>query len=145
MTAQKILTGMRRIRKMYESCMTSVLQRHDLTAFEADILGFLSNNPDMDTANHIVEYRMLPKANVSKAVDRLKKRGLITLHRDNTDRRRIHLALTEAATPIAENILDAQARFGSRLTKGFTPEEKRLFADFLCRINNNASDKTEEN
>lgn len=145
MTAQKILAGMRCIRKMYEKSMASILKNHDLTAFEADILGFLINNPDMDTAHHIVEYRMLPKANVSKAVDKLKKRGLITLNRDHTDRRRIHLALTGAAMPIAKDILDAQAWFGNRLTEGFTSEEKLLFADFLCRINNNASDKTEVN
>lgn len=144
MTTQKLLTGMHRVRKLYETRLIPVLRDHDLTGFEADVLGFLSNNPDMDTANHIVEYRMLAKANVSKAVDKLESRGFVSLRRDDADRRRVHIQLTAAAMPALEDILKAQAWFIDRLADGFSPEERILFTGFLDRINENAITATED-
>lgn len=144
MNTQTMLTAMRRIRKMYECQMAPVLQAFDLTTFEGDIIGFLSNNPDMDTANHIVEYRMLPKANVSRAVDGLHQRGWIGLKRDEVDRRKIHLSLTESAQPAAQAILKIQRAFANHLTGNFTPEEKDQLADLLHRIHENAINTMEE-
>lgn len=144
MNTQTMLTAMRRIRKMYECQMAPVLQTFDLTTFEGDIIGFLSNNPDMDTANHIVEYRMLPKANVSRAVDGLHQRGWIDLKRDEVDRRKIHLSLTESAQPAAQAILKTQRAFANHLTGNFTPEEKDQLADLLHRIHENAINTMEE-
>lgn len=144
MNTQTMLTAMRRIRKMYECQMAPVLQTFDLTTFEGDIIGFLSNNPDMDTANHIAEYRMLPKANVSRAVDGLHQRGWIDLKRDEVDRRKIHLSLTESAQPAAQAILKTQRAFANHLTGNFTPEEKDQLADLLHRIHENAINTMEE-
>lgn len=144
MNTQTILTAMRRIRKMYECQMAPVLHTFDLTTFEGDIIGFLSNNPDMDTANHIVEYRMLPKANISRAVDGLHQRGWIDLKRDEVDRRKIHLSLTKSAQPAAQAILKTQRAFANHLTVNFTPEERDQLADLLHRIHENAINTMEE-
>lgn len=144
MNTQTMLTAMRRIRKMYECQMAPVLQTFDLTTFEGDIIGFLSNNPDMDTANHIVEYRMLPKANVSRAVDGLNQRGWIDLKRDEVDRRKIHLSLTESAQPAAQAISKTQRAFANHLTGNFTPEERDQLSDLLHRIHENAINAMEE-
>lgn len=144
MNTQTLLTAMHCVRKMYQCQMAPVLQSYNLTTFEGDVIGFLSNNPDMDTANHIVEYRMLPKANISRAVDGLHQRGWIDLKRDKVDRRKIHMRLTESAQPAAQAILKVQRTFASHLTGNFTPEERDQLSDLLHRIYENAINTMEE-
>lgn len=145
MTRTDMLTHIRAIRKIYESCLDDVRQRYGLTQFEVDVLAFLRNNPFFNTANHIVEYRLLPKANVSKAIDTLLQRGLITTQRDPVDRRRVLLSLTETAIPVTDRILEAQDLFYQKMMSDFTPEEEALYQTFLTRITNNAMAMAERN
>ena len=44
---------------------------------EIKIISFLYNNPEKDTAADIAELRMLPKRNISKAVESLIKKGFL--------------------------------------------------------------------
>lgn len=143
MNRSDILTHLRAVRKLYETCLDDVCRRHGLTQFEVDVLAFLRCNPSYNTANHIVEYRLLPKANVSKAIDTLLRRGYITAQRDPADRRRVLLALTEAALPVCDDILAAQDSFYHELMSDFTPEEESLYQSLLTRITDNAIHRTE--
>ena len=138
MNRQDTLTHLRAIRKFYEASLASVQQTHDLTLFEADILAFLYCNSQLNTANHIVEYRMLPKANVSKAIDSLLRRGWLTAARDEADRRRVLLSLTQEAIPVTQEVLAAQEQFYSQLQTGFTPEETNYYETVMQRITTNA-------
>ena len=54
-----------------------VCTEHDLTLVEADIISFLQNNPEKDTAADIVELRMLSKGAVSKGVEALIQKSLL--------------------------------------------------------------------
>jgi MarR family transcriptional regulator for hemolysin len=81
---------------------------------------------------------MLPKANVSKAVELLIQKGLLQRRRDVGDRRRIHLMLTENAQGIMPDISNVQSTFLAQLFDGFTMEEKELYADMNVRIAKNA-------
>ena len=65
------------IRKLYCSLFTPLLERRGLTQLEMDILLFLANNPEYDTARDIVEKRHLAKSHVSVGVDALAGRGLL--------------------------------------------------------------------
>ena len=47
--------------KLYGLLFTPLLERHTLTQLEADIILFLANNPEYDTARDIVEKRHLAK------------------------------------------------------------------------------------
>ena len=68
---------------------------------EVQVLLFLANHPGNDTARDVVELRGLPKSQVSRAVDLLVSRGFLQRRPDETDRRVIHLAITEAGKPLA--------------------------------------------
>jgi len=127
-------------RNLYRRCLAPVLEAYGLSQLEADVLGFLANNPALDTANQIVEYRMLPKANVSNAVESLRQRGYLQTQRDAQDRRRIHLTLTEAAQPAAGQIQQAQRAFYQRIYAGFTEEERRLTLQFGKRMYDNINE-----
>ncbi len=133
-----VLTYMQSARKLYELKCTALTARFHLNQTEIDVLGFLSNNPNMNTASHIVEYRLIPKANVSKAVDTLTNRGLLSAVRDQKDRRRVTLLLTDSSAPVVKEIQDLQREFISELTRNFTSEELSACVHYLKRMNKNA-------
>ncbi len=67
----EVLVGFRNILKYYDSLRRRVCKQHSLSQTEFDVLAFLGNNPGLDTARDIVELRLLPKSNVSVAVESL--------------------------------------------------------------------------
>jgi len=143
MTRTDILTHIRAIHKCYETSLREVRHDYELTQFEVDVLAFLRNNQEYNTANHIVEYRLLPKANVSKAIDTLLQRGFLTAQRDTIDRRRVLLSLTAASREATDAILQAQSSFYQQLMSDFSPQEKDLYQTMLTRITHNALTDTE--
>ena len=110
-----------------------------LTRMEIDILAFLANNPEKNTAHDIVEYRMIAKSHVSKAVDTLLERGYIHRRKDNSDRRCMKLILTEQAEELISVILTTQQEFSRQLTEGFTEDELLFFSKIIIRFADNAA------
>lgn len=137
----EVLLGIRRIIKFYESLIKEVAEAYGLTQIEADIIGFLANNPGKDTAKDIVELRMLQKSNVSLAVESLIQKGLLTRRTSLEDRRKIHLSLTEQADDITAAIRKVRETFQERLFQGFAQEEYQLYISLVERIIQNTENK----
>ena len=57
----ELFIGLRSLFRLYDKMLKRVCTEHDLTLVEADIISFLRNNPEKDTAADIVELRMLSK------------------------------------------------------------------------------------
>lgn len=118
--------GLRGMIKLYEKTMKTVCTAHALTMVETDIIAFLKNNPQKDTAADIVELRMLSKGAVSKGVEALIQKELIRRYPDAEDRRRLHLKLTDRSEPILTDIERAQTEFWNTVFKGFSEEELEI-------------------
>ena len=116
-----------RFKRGYEAACQPVCRQYGLLQIDFDVLAFLHNNPGFDTARDIVELRMLQKGNVSAAVERLIRAGLLSRHPDPADRRLIHLRLEPAAAPVLAEITAAQQEFGRRLLACLTPEERETY------------------
>ena len=65
------------ITRCYEMLTRSVCDRYKLTQMEYDILMFLYNNPQYNTAADIVKIRKSTKSHVSTSLKFLEDRGLI--------------------------------------------------------------------
>lgn len=65
------LTSIRRIIKLHESLLKEVCEQYQFSLDEANVIGFLHNNPGKDTAGDIVGLRMMAKGNVSQATESL--------------------------------------------------------------------------
>lgn len=133
-----LLTIRSALKRRYIHEMTEVMERWQLTSMEADVLLFLANNPGYDTATDMVQLCQLTKSHVSKAVERLTEVGYIRQERDQRNRRRVHLILTSAASPILEAGQAAQKRFVDVLTQGLTDDDKEAIKRILETIVNNA-------
>ena len=127
----------RGMEKLYSALFSPLLERCGLTQLEADILMFLANNPEYDTARDIVEKRRLAKSHVSVGVDALAERGLLERRRQEGNRKTIHLRLTGEAAPIVEDGRAAQKQYGKLLFAGFTAEDFRLLTALMDRVAGN--------
>lgn len=136
-TATDGLLCHKRTIKLYDSLLKRACDQYSLSPVEITIISFLHNNPSQDTAGEIAELRSLPKGNVSQGVESLIQKSLISRRQDKTDRRRIHLALTEKAIPIIHQVEQVKIAFFEQLFQGFSQEELKQYADFSKRIMEN--------
>ena len=132
------------IKKAYDSIWDGIQEKYSLTRVEIDVLSFLANNPDCDTARSIVEYRMIAKSHVSGAAESLLARGWITREQDTRDRRCIHLKLTDDAAEAVAEITLRQREFAAAIRDGITDEEMAVFGKMLEKLTANARKMTEE-
>ena len=124
--------------QLYRRILAPTLQLHELTRMEMDVLLFLANNPEYDTARDLVEIRRLSKSHVSAAVDALVQRQFLQRSQLPGNKKLIHLRLTPAAQPAIRDGQAAQKEFMTRLLVDFTPQEERQLFSLLNRLNHNA-------
>ena len=144
-TSTELFMGMRSLFRLYDKMLKKVCTKHDLTVVEADIISFLQNNPEKDTAGDIVELRRLSKGAVSKAVESLIQKSLLERTEDAKDRRKIHLALKPQAGSVMESINEVREDFVDTVLDGFTKEELKLYSLFFDRLFENIKKAMERN
>lgn len=105
-----------------------------LTKPEADVLLFFSNHPAYTSAADAVRVRGLSKCYVSKAVEGLRQKGLVSVHVNKKDRRFQNISLLAASKPAASALQCAQQQFIGQLTETLTEEEKSLFMGILTKM-----------
>lgn len=130
--------------KGYGKKMEPVCQKWKLTRNELDILLFLYNNPEYDRATDIVSHRGIAKSHVSISVASLENKGLLLRCCDPSDRRTVHLKLTDSGNIIAKEGRNVQQEFISQLCAGITEEEFILWEKITQKVCENIEilDKT---
>lgn len=116
-------TGIELLKRLYDHSIEPICAKYDMTRMELDVLLFLANNPDKDTASDLVDVRRLSKSHVSAAVANLAERGLIERAYRDGNRKTAHLAPTPSAAPLIADGRGAQQRFLSILCAGVSPTE----------------------
>ena len=126
------------MRSLYSAQLDAVGRECGLARVELDILLFLANNPQFDTATDIVEQRCISKAHVSQSVKSLEQRGYLERRCTGDNRRTIHLRLLEAAQSAVDAGRQAHARCLAALLEGFSAAECEQLRSYLSRISDNA-------
>lgn len=124
-------------KKMYDRMLIPAADKFGITKTELDILLFLANNPEYDTATDIVKVRRLTKSHVSTSVDSLVKKGLLERMLKDGNTKTVHLKIMPAADCIVEEGRAAQRNFWQILLDGLTAEEKRTAAVVLGKMHAN--------
>src|SRR6202012_3266020 len=112
-----------------------------ITSQQGSILFMVASGKCLLAAELAREYGIDASA-VTRLVDRLEKRGLLTRVRSNEDRRVVHLALTPEGQAIAERMPPIFTTVTDQLTSGFTPEEIGFLKSMLRRILVNSGEQT---
>ena len=126
-----------RAQKGYARVLEPICKKWEITRNEMDVLLFLANNPGMDRAVDIVNGRGLSKSHVSFSVNNLEMRGFLSCQEDQTDRRTIHLVLTQPVQPIVEAGQKAQRRFFTSIFADVSREEMAIWRQITEKVSNN--------
>lgn len=126
------------LKRLYAQEMAILMRSTGLTRMELDVLLFIANNPGFDTAAEIVQLRALTKSHVSRAVEHLTGLGLLEQQRDEHNRRRIHLRLTQQAMPIVDEGMALLQRFTGILTAGLSAEDQKTLERIMRTVSRNA-------
>ena len=105
------------------------------TAF--DILMFLANNPEFDTARDIVECRYIKANLVSVNVESLVREGYLTREKSPGDRRKVRLVCTEKAGPVVERGRQLQSQFAGEMFQNVDERQKEDFFQVLHLLESN--------
>ncbi len=81
-----------------------------------------------------MEIRQLSKGNVSKAVESLIQKSMLSRSPDLEDRRKIHLTLLPPSAPVTAEIAAAMDQYRRELYDGFSEEEILQYEILSARI-----------
>ncbi len=133
------------ITSCYEMLTRKVCEKYQLTQMEYDILIFLHNNPQHNTAAEIVKIRKSTKSHVSSSLKNLENRGLVERIQSADNRKHIEIVLLEKAVPIIEDGIKVQKEFAKTLLQGLTEEEKRICVEVFNKVCENADEYLKTN
>lgn len=132
------------ITSYYELLSSRVCDRYGLTQMEYDILMFLHNNPQHNTAAEIVKVRKSTKSHVSISLKNMESKGLVERIQSETNKKHIEIVLLDKAELIVEAGINAQKEFAQDVLSGLTEEEKRMCINVFNKICNNAEEHLKE-
>ena len=128
----------RGITRYYEILKSSVCEKYQLRQMEYDILMFLYNNPQHNTAADIVRYRKSTKSHVSTSLKALENKGLIERIQSARNKKHIEIVILNKAESIIEDGMKAQKEFAKNALDGLTEEEKYMCMAVFNKICANA-------
>ena len=132
------------ITSYYELLSGEVCDRYELTQMEYDILMFLHNNPQLNTAAEIVKIRKSTKSHVSTSLKKLENRGFVKRIQSEDNKKHIEIVLLDRAALIVEAGLNAQKQFAQDVLSGLTEEERHMCIKVFDKICNNAEEHLKE-
>lgn len=132
-----LLTYMNHLRHLYAQEFHVVSEQYSMPQLEIDVVLFLFNNPEYNTARDITELRGFSKSNVSAAVDSLRARGYLTSHTDPHSRRIQRLELTVAGKEAAAVFEGCQKHFFKIIFSDFKKSETDMMLTLLARMDAN--------
>ena len=123
-----------RVKSMMSNMVTQrSMAELGITSTQASILFMVASGKCLLAAELAREYGIDASA-VTRLIDRLEKRGLLTRVRSNEDRRVVRLALTAEGTAIAARLPAIFTGVMDQLMSGFTPEETGFLKSLLRRV-----------
>lgn len=114
-----------------------------ITSTQGSIL-FMIGSGRCQLAAELARHYGIDASAVTRLVDRLEKRKLLSRVRSSEDRRAVRLELTEQGYEIAARIPSMFCDVVDRALSGFTPEEVGFLKSMLRRILANTAELAEE-
>lgn len=136
-TASRIFNAANRFIEAYHAVLQPICKDTGLPPMAVDILMFIANNPDSNTAGDICRCRGLKTGIVSVHIDRLVKEGLLLRQAVPGDRRKTQLVCTEKAGSIIETGRELQKSFAQKLLAGMSDADIEVFHNCLTNLSNN--------
>ncbi len=136
-----ILINGHQFKKLYEREYDWVMKKYNLKKIEIEILYFISQCGEHNTAKDIAQIQYISKAHISNSIEDLSHKKYISVIGDSTDRRYMHLNVTEYASPVIEDIEKVREHLLRILFHNITEEESELMIRISKKIVDNISEE----
>lgn len=123
----------RQLHSVTRQRMTEALTEMELTSAQGSIMGYLAHCSQMPTPKEVEKVLGLSHATVAGLLARMEKKGFIRLETDPNDRRCRRIRTLPKGFDCHEAMRCTVASVEEQVVKGFTPEEREQFADYLLR------------
>lgn len=111
---------------------------------EYDILMFLHNNPQYNTAAEIVKIRKSTKSHVSTSLRMLEEKGLIEKRQSEDNKKHIVIILLDKAKTIVNEGTAVQKQFARDILDGLSDEEMDMCKAVFEKIYENAEKRLKQ-
>ena len=118
--------------------VSGVCEKYQLRQLEYDILMFIYNNPEYNTAADIVRIRKSTKSHVSISLKVLEDRGFIERRVDKDNKKHVTIHLLQLANEVIEDGKWAQKEFAQDMFEGLSEEEIKVFMNVFQKVYENA-------
>ncbi len=132
------LTVIYKYKKLYERHCQGLMKKYDLKIADIDVLYYVAHSGKKNLAKDIVDGGM-SKANVSKTVEHLHRKGLVELCADKEDRRCVHIEPTEDAKEIICEVENIRKDMGISLSKGISEDDREAVVRVMHQLCENMS------
>lgn len=126
------------ITRYYEMKVSGVCEKYQLRQLEYDILMFIYNNPEYNTAADIVRIHKSTKSHVSISLKVLEDRGFIERRVDKDNKKHVTIHLLQLANKVIEDGKWAQKEFAQDMFEGLSEEEIKVFMNVFQKVYENA-------
>lgn len=138
MTGLETMSLGRKLGHVYEERLRPVCRKYGLTRSGMDVLLFLANHPENNTARDLCAVRGMKSGIASVAVDELLEKGLLRVEVDAEDRRLRRLWPTAGALSAILSGQAVQKQFAAQLGRGIDEEDRAVFERVLAQLGKNA-------
>lgn len=118
--------------------LTLLFQPYDVTSEQWSIMFCLIGEEGM-THKELASRTEKDRANVTRLVDQLERKGLVKRVNNPEDRRSIFLHLTEEGKKIVQALIPIEQAFIRNLLKGVSEEELEQFTATIHKLNENVN------
>lgn len=114
------------IKRMYDTYLAESGKDLGLTLLEVNIILFLENHKEFNTARDLCNMRMIPKSNASNGIRLLERKGMVRIEYDPDNKKLHRLFLTEKASTASKQLKETQDVFMAELFGMLDPEETEM-------------------
>ena len=139
LTAIHFISLGRRLANLYGTMCAPICRRHGINQTGFDILLFLANNPEHNTAHDLTAVRGIKRSMASVSVETLIQAGFLVRVDDPQDRRVHRLIPTETALPVIQAGQAMQEAFSTRIAAGITESERDALKSIIGKLETNLS------
>lgn len=128
------LVSFTKAKKTYKKFISPTLNDLGLTHNEFEILVFLQENLEYNTAKDIVEFSGLSKGLISRSIESLLKKEMLTIKKDDKDKRIVRLYISNSAIETIDLLNKISNEFCRLLLEGLKDEELIAFDNILNKM-----------
>lgn len=128
----------------YNERISIIARKHNLSFLEADILLIFSNNPNIINAKDVDNISKVSKAYVSKSLNLLVNKNLISIIPDKIDKRRQKIIINNSANKIIEELKEEEKKYINLITKNIKSNDLNKYIEVCKLMCNNIIDRKED-